>query len=380
MSKRVVHFFTVNQGEQGFATRCSESVPADKAEYVTDDEAQVTCATCLKRRPMGEAEVQAAEALVLAHTPEQVDERSVYVSYTQRRVGVRRRVDVKKVMANGRQAPPAESAEAAPAEAPDVDTSMLHLGKDIIDTSELAAIRQAQNAVYLWLYYKGYRSRIRPGFHVLPLALVEPFLGFIDKQEAVIADLVEQLVRRYPKIKAAARERLEPLGLYDEANYPSRDELRRAFRLEYSFPVGLDKLALVSADVLKREQERARARAEEEVKSIVAALRQQVYETVDHMAELLEPSDTGRAKGFRADSIDKAREFFDLFGPRNIGGDQRLEELVERAKGMLVSVTAEQLKSDADLRKRIQAGFSEVRSALKGMVELKPTRRAKAAQ
>ena len=315
---------------------------------------------------MTAAETERAEAVVATKTAETLDERSVYVSLTLSAVGIRRRVATEDVtgQTNG------ETATDAP------ENQMLHVAKDIFDADELKAVRKAQRDIYVWLFVRGYRSAQR-GYHRLPLSFVEPMVKYFDEKETEVAEHVEHLIGRYPEIKENAKRRLGKL--YAEADYPSASELRAAFKTDWHFmaPAVPGQLTSISRSLYEREAAKAAQRAEEEREMIVAALRQQFAELVQHMAAILESGVDGKAKRFRESSLENAREFLGLFDAKNIGGDQQLPQLVARAKQLLEGVDTEQLKSDKDLRDRIKEGFAQVKEAMAGMVTLKASRAVK---
>jgi len=327
-------------------------------------DAAITCPRCIQRRPKAMTLVQEAKAqeLVTARQADVLDERSVYVSLTQSAIGIRRRIDIAEVA----------GAKVEGEEGPDHE--MLHLAKDIIDQAELKAIQKGQREMHWWLRDRSYRSRIRHGVHRLPLSFVEPMVEFFDKKQQEVAANVEALITRYPEIKVKAKARLGTL--YNEADYPHPDTLRAAFRTEYYFAALAvpGQLNVISKDLYARESEKAVARAEEERQLIVAALREQFSHLLGHMVSILETGTDGKAKRFREASLDNAREFFEMFSAKNIGGDTALPPLVERAKALLGDVGAETLKTDEELRSRIKDGFAQVQASMTGMVTFKASR------
>lgn len=311
-------------------------------------------------RAMTVEETARAEGLVAARSAATLDERSVYVSLTQSAVGIRRRVAVEDVAGEANGVGP--------------DRALLHVAKDIFDAKELREIQKAQREIHGWLHARSYPSAIRDGVRRLPLSFVEPMVRYFDEKEAEARAHVEAFLARYEAVKASAQRRLG--ALYDAGDYPEPDALRAAFRTTYYFAaLGLpEQLNVISRDLYRREAEKAAARAEEERAMVVTALRQQFAEVVTHMAAILEPGLDGKARRFRESSVEQAREFLSMFDARNIGGDEALRPMVERARQLLEGVDAAALKSDADLRRDIRGGFERVREALTGMVTLKASR------
>ena len=70
------------------------------SKTTTTVEESVTCPQCQARRPMtAQAVVQAETLVAQRQAGDALDERSVYVSLTQRAIGIRRRIDVALVSA-----------------------------------------------------------------------------------------------------------------------------------------------------------------------------------------------------------------------------------------------------------------------------------------
>jgi hypothetical protein len=73
--------------------------------------------------------------------------------------------------------------------------------------------------------------------------------------------------------------------------------------------------------------------------------------------------------------LEKVNDFLETFKARNLTGNERLQALVDKAKGLLKGVDAESVKADDEFRKRVCDRFSELKSTLDGMIVTKPTRR-----
>ena len=60
---------------------------------------------------------------------------------------------------------------------------------------------------------------------------------------------------------------------------------------------------------------------------------------------------------------------------RNISDDAELKEQVEKTRELLSGVTAEEIRTTADLRSRLKTGMSEIATKLDAMVVTMPRRK-----
>lgn len=363
-------------GVTQYPVTCGERVT--DAERVTAYEVLVTCATCRKRGPKRAAAVGSATAREGAEIADalaiDLDRQSVYVSLVQRAPAIRKSLkataEVAAAAGNG-------GAEATDDAGESTDPDALHLSKDLFNPKDLTAIGGAQNATYLWLYRYAFRTRVRPGFHRLPLGLVPAFVKAHRENEDRTAELVEELIAALDDIKARSRQRLGPL--YREADYPTPGELRGAWHSTYTMvAIGpADQLSVISDEMLKSERVKIHEQAREELASIKNALRLEFHGLMEKGAEILAPGADGRAKAFQARSLEKMGEFFSLFDHRNLGRDDDLKAMVAQAAKVLEGVDVAKLKGDAETREKTREVFASIRDALGDMVTLKPARGVK---
>ena len=79
---------------------------------------------------------------------------------------------------------------------------------------------------------------------------------------------------------------------------------------------------------------------------------------VNHMVDRLEASDSGKPKVFKKSTVANLCDFLATFDFRNISDDGELKEQVEKTRALLSGVTAEEIRTTADLRSRLKTGMS----------------------
>jgi hypothetical protein len=98
-------------------------------------------------------------------------------------------------------------------------------------------------------------------------------------------------------------------------------------------------------------------------------------ELVNHMVERLDASENGKPKVFKKSTVANLGDFLATFDFRNIANDAELKEQVDKARVLLAGVTAEEIRTTADLRSRLKTGMAEIGTKLDAMVITMPRRK-----
>lgn len=169
---------------------------------------------------------------------------------------------------------------------------------------------------------------------------------------------------QYPSLCGEASKRLR--GLYNPADYPPIDEVRRQFGFSWqyvSFGVP-DQLRGISQEVWQQEREKAAQRMAEASSEIQVVLRESMTKLVQHMAERLKDGADGKPLRFKEGTVANLVEFLANFEFRNVTDDQELQRLVKQARGLLQGVGVDDLRSTGDLRTMVQQGMAKLASEL----------------
>ena len=101
---------------------------------------------------------------------------------------------------------------------------------------------------------------------------------------------------------------------------------------------------------------------------------EQLAGLVDHLVDRVSGTDDGRPKTFRDSTIDNLNEFFDRFRQLNIGGNDELQQLVNRAQNIVRGVEPQQLRDNQSLRQHVATQMSTVQASLDGLLIDRPRR------
>lgn len=257
----------------------------------------------------------------------------------------------------------------------DADKSMVYVGKEIIDSPQLRAIVSRDNLTRQWVRARSLPSPLfKSGTSLVPTTLIESVYGYLEQAKQDRDADIAAFLEAYPGLVEEAKTKLGPL--FDARQYPAASALKNAFEMrwnivEFGTP---GKLKSISQALYEKERAKIEAEVADATAQIRNALRVAMVDLVEHMIERLSSDSDGKAKTFRNSMVENFAEFADLFGARNLTGDADLAAIVEKAQKIMSGVDAKSLRSDADIKQRVQEGFAEIKANLDTMVIDRPTR------
>ena len=89
---------------------------------------------------------------------------------------------------------------------------------------------------------------------------------------------------------------------------------------------------------------------------------------VEHMAERLREGPDGRPLRFKQSTVSNLVEFLANFELRNVTDDAELQDLVAEARRLLEGVGAGELRTDGELRAKVQQGMGGIAAQLDAML------------
>ncbi len=185
------------------------------------------------------------------------------------------------------------------------------------------------------------------GQRVLPAELYWDYTKKMREIGVEADQAIERIIENFDQAKKDAKKSLG--SLYNEADYPTPEELRNKFKIKarfFPFPDTKD----WRIDIGDEEINRLRSEVEDEFQeaqlSMANDLWQRLFTCVEGIHErLADPS-----KIFKKSLISNAEELLDILPKLNIADDPQLNALIAEARTKLVSHDAEELREDANLR------------------------------
>lgn len=257
----------------------------------------------------------------------------------------------------------------------ETDTRMLHIYKELFQASELQAIHREDRKIKTYLKWNTIPiPDLRIGTYAATFETIEAVDRKIAEYESYRQNnLVPALIDAYDRILGESRVQLK--DLYDPADYPTRDELRPAFKVDLEYRDFGRVPTQLPWSIRQRELEKGSDKINTLADSMKKILRVQMAELVIQLTKSLAPDEkTGKKKRIYDSTLDRFEEFLDSFQRRKIASDDELSEMVDRAKALLSGVDPEILRKSDNLRETIAAGFTEVKNRLEQMIVEAPDR------
>lgn len=256
----------------------------------------------------------------------------------------------------------------------EIDRKMLHVAVDLFDSPEQKKCASFLTALKANINVFTVPSFFRGGFYLVKHEAVEIVDAMIEKAiedfkpiVKAFADVVDQ--RRDEAIKKTK-------GVHNLAQYPSREQVLAAYRIEKQW------MTLSTPDSLKKISvgffEREKARAEESMKTAGSLINQLLAAEAkglsEHLIERLTPAPDGKPKIFRDATVNNITEFLANFNLRNIGSTAELNQQIERMRKLLSGIDPQQLRDSEDVKNSVREGFAKVAAELDAMIIDQPER------
>lgn len=214
------------------------------------------------------------------------------------------------------------------------------------------------------------------GKRLLPIDLHDRYQKTMDELIDKRARSLKRFLSRYTQAKEKAREELGKL--YDEDDYPTREEIQDKFQAVYEFtPVpssGHFIADMADADA-KKIKDSIDAGVKARVDGAVTDVYRRLGEAIQNVAEKLAPDDEGKPKIFRDSLLTNLKDLLDLMGPLNVAKDPALELLRDKVRGYIDGVEADDIRANEKNKKykpevhaRMQEQFAALSEQFAGYV------------
>lgn len=209
-------------------------------------------------------------------------------------------------------------------------------------------------------YYENTTSSGLDGMQILPSGNYLAFMTEFRKERNEWDSLVASFITAYPQLKSNAQRILG--GLYDEADYPTIDQIESKFKMDIAvFPVpsSANLRIPVSNEELDKIKQEIENRVDTAAKTAMNDLWQRLHDRVKHMAEkLADPKAI-----FRDSMVENARELCALLPRLNFTDDPHLEDMRQQVEQTLLK-HPDALRNDPDLRRDTAAEAKKIMDAM----------------
>jgi len=258
----------------------------------------------------------------------------------------------------------------------DADKDRFKVTKDILDSAELKAISKHDGSVRSWVRAVSLPADfLGASKYLIPLQLVEEVMHRLDEYRQTREGLIEKFLTAYPDL--VERARVELKGQFDEADYPTAAQARKAFTyqrnlLTFSTPTALKTL---SQGLFEREAKRMADTVQNAVANIEALLFDQMKKLLDHMVDRLTPGEDGKPKRFASKMVDGFGEVLELLSKRaSVIDNEPLMVLLQETGSVLKGVDAKTIRDSESVRASVTTAFTDIAARLDAAVIDQPKR------
>lgn len=213
-------------------------------------------------------------------------------------------------------------------------------------------------------YYKNTLPWGVDGAQLLPTANYIDFTRVFSKHKNEWYSLVGDFLSQYDQLKEDAKLGLG--DLYNEADYPTMQDLSNKFKMELAvFPVPSDDFRVDLPDAeLEAIQHDVERQVQEASNRAMREVWQRLYDRVEHMAQKL----SDPAAIFRDSLVETARELCDLLPRLNVEDDPNLRNMTQAVQFRLARFDADDLRRDLDLRKQVATDATRIMDKMRGFM------------
>lgn len=250
------------------------------------------------------------------------------------------------------------------------DRGFIHIGKDLIDQSELKEIRLLDRGFKESLIRRSMECSIMSGgFYLMSARLIVQIDKEIEAFKVQRAAMVQSFADKYPALIEDARKRLG--DHFDPDDYPAIGLLVQSFYVQkryFSFdvPAALKKVNRALFDQARQESDIQWGDAANEVRD---GMRVALLSLIERMTKALAvDADTGKRGILRDSTVDQFMQYMETFADRDLLDDKELAGLVEQAKQIMAGVDPKDLRKKDDVRGAIREQFDAIGKTLTTMV------------
>lgn len=164
-------------------------------------------------------------------------------------------------------------------------------------------------------------------------------------------DLSQRILDDYPR--AVAKAQLQLGDMFNEAEYPSVEQLRRKFKFSLAFEAVPDvgdfrvDIGVQAANEMREQYKQVLA---DRIDAVHQDLADRLAEPLQRMSKGLDYSEYERPSGFRETLVGNVLAIVDLMRSCNLNGNAHITAIQEDLRDTLKGVTPDGLRSDPHLR------------------------------
>ena len=198
------------------------------------------------------------------------------------------------------------------------------------------------------------------GARLITTAAYFDYTKMMSGVEQTFWKLVENLIAVYDN---AIQEAQQHLGdLFNEADYPSINELQRKFAWSLSIapiPQSGDFRLDIQNDAMEELKLQYEQNLEAKINGSMNNMWTRLHDALEHMSERIDYGDHEHKKIFRDTLLTKMTDVLDMLDTFNVTNDPKMREMKAQLEDTLSGVTTDALREDGHLRAQTKREIDE---------------------
>jgi hypothetical protein len=254
------------------------------------------------------------------------------------------------------------------------DKDRLRMAGQLFRSDEFKRLGRHESKIYQWLRTRAVPTSglLRTGALRLPLELIDEVDEYLQDAKRFRLGLIDDFLGVYATEYEQARQALGPL--FSSVKFPSADYVQSAYYLEWNY-VFLGMPDTLPSSIMQAQKERLSQGLEAEAEYMRQALREafagMVEQAVANLGTRVVDGEQ-RNKKLATSLVPKMNDFLDTFTARDLTNDAQTAALVEQARGIMAGVNTDALRSNQDVRARVQTAFAKIGAVIEENTMLAP--------
>lgn len=314
----------------------------------------------------------------MSTSTQSVEQKTLIVSITKKKIGIRRKVNRRSVEVKPVGADLTDNSEEEIAEVnEEVDQNLLHVTKDLYESAELEAIKVLYGRISNWIKTASLPAQtLKSGMYLIKATDVSKIESQLATFRTELAPLVEAFILAYPNLIAESKRKLGSLA--NDRDYPAETKIRSFFTIEWqylTFEAPKKALQEFNQEILIREEEKIKAQWAGYAQQIESALIISLKETIQHFTEVLSPSEDGKQKKVTEKKVERFNGMIEAIMGKNVSGNEEINNLATLARDILNGNTTKEINDSQEVKRTIEEKMKEVTASLEQMIIEKESRR-----
>lgn len=214
---------------------------------------------------------------------------------------------------------------------------------------------------------------LQDGTRILPVDAFNRYTGLMQRHREAFEREVNGFCANYPEYIAQAQDSLG--DLFNRADYPSPDDMRRRFSWSVTvlpMPDAADFRVDLDAAAVAALQADMASNVQDALQNAMGDAFERLHKVVRNMADKLAAYDPAQGKQgnpFRDSLVQNVRDLVDVLPALNLTGDARLSQAIDRVRGKLTTHDAQDLREDDALRTETAKEAADIADAMAGWMQ-----------